>query len=260
MAPVAALAEPATLLERRIDAMTAPVRAWDRRVALGAMAALSLVGVACWTPRPEVAPRTRIAALVNELNSLLASDSAQRALSDAERDSVARVRERANAAQEPADSVHDDGTAPSRSSHVPAARRYGDRVDSLARAEYPRAFHTRDNAIVVVVLFDTADRIVRSYAKEFPREQVFDVLPGTTGLAQMRAMSYLVARTVPLPAPRLLQSGGTNSYEAPNAIFVWVKVGSGPLPASEIGRDSPDTPQQAPDAAVASRNVDVMGR
>ena len=90
VAPVAALAEPATLLERRIDAMTAP-RAMGWRVGAGAAAALTLVLAACWAPHPEVAPQARVAALVSELNSLLASDSTQRSLSLAARAEAMRT-------------------------------------------------------------------------------------------------------------------------------------------------------------------------
>src|SRR6185369_12353443 len=91
VAPMAALAEPATLLERRIEAMTAPTHARRTGVVLGALAALLLVAAACWAPRPEVAPRARIASLVSELNSLLAKDSIQHSLTVAERADAART-------------------------------------------------------------------------------------------------------------------------------------------------------------------------
>jgi beta-lactamase regulating signal transducer with metallopeptidase domain len=99
VAPVAALAEPATLLERRIDAMTAPARTWGWQVGASAAAALLLVVAACRAPRPDVAPQARIAALVIELDALLASDSASRGLSVGERTQAARTLALARAAE-----------------------------------------------------------------------------------------------------------------------------------------------------------------
>jgi beta-lactamase regulating signal transducer with metallopeptidase domain len=64
VAPMAALAEPSTMLERRISAMTAHASVPRRIVAAGALASLVLVAAAFATPRPPVTPAGKLAALL----------------------------------------------------------------------------------------------------------------------------------------------------------------------------------------------------
>ena len=340
LAPMAALAEPATLLERRIEALTAPARGWNRRVALGALAALMLIVAACWAPRPVVAPRARLVALVSEINSLLARDSNEHFLTVAERAAAARtlarsdtlvvpgapdstllwesklvpkmddalrlvfpqlftrtdttemmalltydytgklkghsirpmprwraygapdfsnvqiklfgmrdrpelhatlvyIVEKWDVANEPARSAYGGLHGPAVSKNVPAAKQYGHRVDSLARVNYPEAYGPRDDAIVVTVLFDVRGRIVRSLAKRFPVDQVFDVIPGVTNAAlSTRSSSYLLSRTLGAEVPKLTQSGSQTMRDAPEAIFVFGEL----APDAQTQRDlSPDS-------------------
>lgn len=237
VAPVAALAEPATLLERRIDAMTAPVRAKGRRVALSAAAALALVAAACWTPRPEVAPRARIAALVNELNSLLARDSVQRTLSVAERASAMNA------------------SAQAQSAMVPPSQEYGMRVVTLARVAFPEAFEQRDDAILVTALFDADGQIVRTSARRFAVDEVFD--PGMTKeTLDMRNAAYLLSRVFPKPLPKLTSSGAQTMREAPHAIFAYGVLAPGepvpPQPPRDLLRSTQPEPRRMADVTLSA--------
>ena len=141
VAPVAALAEPATLLERRIDAMTAP-RAMGWRVGAGATAALTLVLAACWTPRPTIAPQARVAALVSELNSLLASDSTRRSLSLAEQVEARRTVAAARAMQ-----LHRAAVDP-----YEWERALAPSADVALKQLYPQLYTRTDTTELMVVL------------------------------------------------------------------------------------------------------------
>ena len=192
VAPMAALAEPATLLERRIEAMTAPARAWGVRVVLGASSALLLVAVACWAPRPEVAPRARIAALVSELSSLLAKDSAQHSLTVTERADAARTLASARAgvlrgpdakdstqhslsATESADAARTHALARASVLRVTAEDPAWERAliplaDDALKSLYPQLFTRRDTAHVMVVLtYDSNGRLRGHYLRPMPR-------------------------------------------------------------------------------------------
>ena len=150
IAPIAALAEPATLLERRIDAMTAPVRAWDRRLALRAVAALSLIMAACWAPHPQVTPRTRIVTLVNELNGLLANDSSERSIP---------VAERAVAAQAIA-SGRSSALHPVSDPPVAWETALIPRIDDVLKRVYPQLYTRTDTAHMMIVLnYDVKGRL-----------------------------------------------------------------------------------------------------
>ncbi|MDB4909114.1 MAG: peptidase BlaR1 [Gemmatimonadetes bacterium] len=89
VAPVAALAEPSTMIERRIDAMTRTARTASWKVYLAGAAAAALVVAACYTPRPELAPRARAHELIGELASLMKNDSVASSITPAERQQLA---------------------------------------------------------------------------------------------------------------------------------------------------------------------------
>ena len=69
VAPMAALAEPSTLLERRISAMVAPASITRRMVAGSALASLVLVAAAFVIPRPLVSPGAKLAAFAARVNA-----------------------------------------------------------------------------------------------------------------------------------------------------------------------------------------------
>lgn len=170
VAPVAALAEPSTLLERRIDAMTSPVRTRGWLTGAGAVAALLLVAAACWAPRPEVAPRARVAALVTELEGLLANDSTRAALPVAELVDAQRALASGQAvARQPDTSARGIAVAKGTAA-VPAAapvreqysyptaqdiseeRRLVPLVDTALKRFYPELYTRIDTAPLLVVL------------------------------------------------------------------------------------------------------------
>jgi beta-lactamase regulating signal transducer with metallopeptidase domain len=340
VAPMAALAEPATLLERRIEAMTAPTRARKARVVISGLAALLLVAVACWAPRPEVAPRARIVSLVAELNSLLTKDSSQHFLTATERANAVRavsssgtvvvpaaldsvpewkealrprlgdavkkvfpqlytrtdtshvlvtltydytgklkghtlrpmpnwreyrapdfssvqikrfgmeelpdihatlvyVLEKWDISAEPSVTAYGGLHGPAESKNVPPTRQYGHRVDSLARVDFPEAFTARDDAIVVTVLFGANGEIVRSFAKHFTVDEVFDVVPGTADRPlAMRSSTYLLSRTIGTPFPKLTSFGSQTMKDAPQTIFVFGELAADAQMQRELSRDS----------------------
>lgn len=69
VAPMAALAEPSTLLERRISAMAAPASLPRRVVTGSALASLVLVAAAFVIPRPLVSPGAQLAAFATRINA-----------------------------------------------------------------------------------------------------------------------------------------------------------------------------------------------
>lgn len=223
VAPIAALAEPATLLERRIDAMTAPVRATGRRLASSTIAAFALVAVACWAPRPEVAPRARVAALVSELSTLLATDSVRRTLS---------VAERADAMGVLASAPRDDESP---------SHQFGARVDSLSRVDYPEAFKPRDDAFVVIVVFDADRRIMNKVGRRLPLNVAFDVLPGAPPtILATRNVDYLLSRFFQSPLPARFSSGTQTGHWAPHAILAYVHLMPGePMPRALLADTLP---------------------
>lgn len=211
VAPVAALAEPATLLERRIDAMTAPVRVKRGRAVGSAVAAVLLVSAACVAPRPQLEPRARVLALVNELGALLARDSVQRSLTPADRERIARDL------SPTAQNTSDNG--------------FGQRVVELAHAKFPQAFDERDDAAVVTVLFDSRDTVIATDYRRFPLPEVFDMSDGTSGeIINQRNGPYLMSRVV--QGRMNLQSSSTQTLrEAPHTIFMYARLMAGePVP------------------------------
>jgi hypothetical protein len=70
VAPMAALAEPSTLLERRIRAMTSRAPVSRRMIAAGALSSLVLVAAAFTTPRPRGAPTARLATVLAPVRGL----------------------------------------------------------------------------------------------------------------------------------------------------------------------------------------------
>ncbi|CAN5880391.1 hypothetical protein BH11GEM1_BH11GEM1_31640 [soil metagenome] len=236
---MAALAEPATLLERRIDAMTAPVRARRGWMIGSTIAAALLVSAACFAPRPQVEPRARVMALVSELSSLLSRDSVQRSLTPTDRQRIARDLL-------PAADVADH-------------EEYGQRVVQIAHEKFPQAFETRDDAAVVTVLFDAQGRTVASDARRLPLSAVFDLSNGATGkiLGERNSM-YLLSRIYEGEL-RLRKSGSQTSSETPHTLFLFGQLLKGePVPAiipepTALGT-GPTLPQ------VAFRTADSIAR
>ena len=72
VAPMAALAEPSTMLERRIRAMTAHASVSRRVVTAAALASLVLVAAAFATPRPAVRPTATLGTLLTPLRGTMA--------------------------------------------------------------------------------------------------------------------------------------------------------------------------------------------
>jgi hypothetical protein len=83
-APIAALAEPSTLLERRIEAMAITQTFGWPSIAKAAVA-LCLIAGACRAPRPDVSPRGSATQVARELIALLATDSGKASLQAAEK-------------------------------------------------------------------------------------------------------------------------------------------------------------------------------
>lgn len=168
VAPVAALAEPSTLLERRIDAMTSPVRVHGWLTGAGAVAALLLVAAACWAPRPEVAPRARVAELVTELEGLLANDSTRAALPLAELVDAQRALASGQAVARRTDTGV-RATTGTTTTATPAAhiqqrypyptvqdiaeeRRLVPLIDTALKQSYPQLYARTDTSALLVVL------------------------------------------------------------------------------------------------------------
>ena len=84
VAPAAALAEPATLLERRVTAMLRSRRLGFREIA-GGLLGVGLIAVACRTPTPPGFAGIGVPQLARELNARLATESGRAALSSGDR-------------------------------------------------------------------------------------------------------------------------------------------------------------------------------
>lgn len=211
VAPVAALAEPATLLERRIDAMTSPVRARRGWAVASVIAAVMLVTAACFAPRPQIEPRARVLALASELGVLLSRDSVQRSLTPADRERIARdMSPRTEAA---------------------ISNQYGQRVVELARTKFPEAFDRSDDAAIVTVIFDADDKVVLSDFRRLPLADVFDLANGSSGkIVGMRAGRYLLSRVI-TRQPNLWSSGTQMQITAPHTVFAFARLMPGqPIP------------------------------
>ena len=244
VAPVAALAEPATLLERRIEAMLEPMRVRRSTVAASAGAALMLVAAACFTPRPEVAPRARVAELVAELNALLARDSVRKSLSPDDRSRISQAL--TGAADSAANADVAGGEAASRVPRSSASggksEEYGAMVVSMARDSFPEAFQQHDDAIVVMMVRDAEGRVSRNYVRHFAIDQVFDVLPSARdSIVGMRNVAYLASRVVPGWRSHPAGSGAQTMSEFPHAIFMWMVLTPGEGPPAPQERQARHT-------------------
>ena len=108
VAPIAALAEPASLLERRVVAMTTRRhRGW--RPVFTALAGVVALGAGCVAPRTSLAPHVRALDLVRELKAALAADSMALATSQQERRELLRQLQSATRAAAVLDRVSDSG-------------------------------------------------------------------------------------------------------------------------------------------------------
>ena len=231
VAPVAALAEPATLLERRIEAMIEPMRMRRRVVVGAATAALALVAAACFTPRPEVEPHVRVAQLVSELSALLSRDSVHRSLSPVDSQGISRAllaaieRSRANV-DSASGSTSSSASESDRESHE-----YGAMVVKLAHDSFPEALEQRGDAIVVLMVRDAGGRVTRNYVRHFAVDQVFDVLPEPKdSIVGPRDAMYIASRMVPGWRPHPAQSGRQWTSEFPHALYLWVVLTPGEEP------------------------------
>ncbi len=256
VAPIAALAEPSTLLERRVEAMTARPSPRRHSTAL-AVAGVVMLLLGCVAPRTQIAPQIRARELVRELNALLSSDSVVRsvptqeraqlatklgtgapdavpelrptparehAMSDSERTSLLAQLDEARrtvlqrgASSEERDRALDPPV-------VPPQFQFSRRVDSLVRTSMPSAYAPRDDAIVVVVRFKFDGTIHSMSSQRFPLSGVFDTLPG--GKLSMRDSRYLLAQQQIIGLPEPLATGATVMRDAPHAVFVWAHFGS----------------------------------
>ncbi|CAN5535233.1 hypothetical protein BH09GEM1_BH09GEM1_01180 [soil metagenome] len=260
VAPVAALAEPATLLERRIQAMTEPLRVRRREVVASAAGALALVAVACVAPRPELAPAARVSALVTELSSLLARDSVRQSLSVADRSRIAGVLTSAAEGVQPSAST---------ASLVAAARdsgfEGGSKVVQLARDSFPEAFQPREDAIVVLSIFDSHYRPVRNFVQRLSIDAVFDGIPGVKdSIVGTRNASYIISRVVPGWRPRVRMTGSQTEIATPRATFLWAVLMPGEAPPPPQDRRARRTDGAAPARHAATYgealNADSIAR
>ena len=178
VAPIAALAEPATLLERRIDAMTlARTRGW--RVIAGMAAAVLLVVAACRAPHPSVAPRERALLLAHELRALLQSDTGAVVLPTAERERLSQALQSTTAPRQPdalarAESL--SRASISRRDRLAEASRIVEqehtaRDSALAKSaaaaielHYPELFNRRDTIAMDVVLIFAPGGALKSHS------------------------------------------------------------------------------------------------
>lgn len=158
VAPMAALAEPSTLLERRVEVMTAR-HAPSWKTAANLTAGLVLLVAGCVAPRTAFAPSRDAAALVRDLTGLLQSDAVAASIPQADRERLA------SRLVPPADD--DDGVA----------RRTGDEweamlepsLDDALRQFFPVLFTRKDTARKLVILsYDSAGRLVDHEMLDMP--------------------------------------------------------------------------------------------
>jgi beta-lactamase regulating signal transducer with metallopeptidase domain len=145
--PIAALTERPSLLQRRIEKMTAqqPRSPWSKS-ALAATVAGVVFFVACQTPRPysTSSPSERIPQLASELSALMRNDSAMESLSPEQR---IKIRNQLNSA-----------VAESRGNFAPS----GAALYSLVKLYYPEIIATRPAAgTLVAFVFDEQDSLIR---------------------------------------------------------------------------------------------------
>ena len=150
VAPIAALAEPSTLLERRISAMMATkTSAW--RPVMGGIVAAGLIAVACRAPRPALAPADRATEAVRGLSAALAPHGGIAALTDADR---RRLRSAL-------DSVIGQQVAAERSDSTEFLD-VTPQADEIIRTAYPSLVTRRESSPVIVgIVFDTAGHVLR---------------------------------------------------------------------------------------------------
>jgi beta-lactamase regulating signal transducer with metallopeptidase domain len=145
--PIAALTERPSLLQTRIESMTAkqPRSPWMKS-ALAASTAGLVFFIACQTPRPYSAssPGERIPQLASELSALMRNDSAMESLSPDQR---IKVRNQL-----------DSALAESRGNFSLS----GAQIDSLLKLYYPEIVATRPAAgTLVAFVFDEQDSLIR---------------------------------------------------------------------------------------------------
>jgi beta-lactamase regulating signal transducer with metallopeptidase domain len=207
VAPIAALAEPATLLERRIDAMLA-TNALGWRSAVGAALSAAMLAVACYAPKPELTPRARVSAAVSELTSLLATDHGREIITPAERARLEYVLK--------ADEVASMHAADSASAE--SANSFGARTDSIARLRYPEAFRPHDDAYVAGAIYSKDGKLIKSFVKRMPLNVAFDV---SRFQKKARDSQVLVELATDEALVQPLQTGSQTLADAPNTVIVF---------------------------------------
>jgi hypothetical protein len=203
VAPIAALAEPATLLERRIDAMLRThTLGW--RAGSGAAVGAALIAMACYAPKPVLTPQARVLAAVSELRTLLATDAGRNAITDEDR---AKLEQALHAA---ADSAAID------------RNEYGVRTDSLGRLRYPEAFAPHDDACIVGAIYSADGTLVKTFMKRVPLTSAFDVshFHGVQTL-RMRDSKMLVELATDEELVQMRQTGSQTMADAPHTVIVY---------------------------------------
>jgi beta-lactamase regulating signal transducer with metallopeptidase domain len=201
VAPIAALAEPATLLERRIEAMmTTRTLGW--RSGSSAVMGAALIAVACYAPKPVLTPRARVSAAVSELTALLGTDAGRRAMTDAERTRLAEA-------------LHSNAIDSS-------SIEFGARTDSIGRERYPAAFAPHEDAAIVGAIYAADGKLVRTFMKRVPLTSAFDVshMGGTTRL-NSRDSKMLVELATDEEMGEIRQAGSQTMWSSPHTVIVY---------------------------------------
>jgi beta-lactamase regulating signal transducer with metallopeptidase domain len=162
-APVAALAEPSTLLERRVEAMVNP-RTFGWRSVANAAVAVSLVAVACRAPRPEVSPRAAAAQVARELIALLATESGKTSLSANERARLGAALGFSDPVPPPSETAT---PMPDYMAIVDSmdTEEVGHHLDDALQTYYPSLGTNTDTTPALLgIVFDNGYRVVRRHA------------------------------------------------------------------------------------------------
>jgi len=210
--PIAALTERPSLLQTRIETMTAtqPRSPWMKS-ALAASAAGIVFFVACQTPRPysTSSPSERIPQLASELSALMRNDSAMESLSPEQR---IKIRNQL-----------DSALFESRGDFTLS----GAQLDSLVKLYYPEIATTRPAAgTLVAFVFDEQDSLIRRTSMAGVGSDRMEAMQKTRELfPERKGRSVLTAGIARIP-PGKDQAGGKGpiivfyeSFRDPNSAY-----------------------------------------
>lgn len=200
VAPIAALAEPSTLLERRVDAMTSRSRGSWRPLAIG-IAGIVLVAAGCVAPRTQVAPQIRALTLVRELTDLLGTDSIARSLPSVDRMKLVAKLERnaGGGVPLPGESLSAPGVY--RRTSAEWERMLDPQPDTALRTFYPGLYARRDTAQQLVVLtYDAQARLKRHETRPMPDLQT--IMKPNSGLKALLVLDRFAAEPIQWAAHR----------------------------------------------------------